>query len=66
MRVLHLDRGFERTLITLMVLPPPFIMPLFISERNQKDMQLVLNTLYLHVLVTFVIFTLLFPILFNF
>ncbi|AGL49904.1 hypothetical protein ACMTAS_1020 [Thermotoga neapolitana DSM 4359] len=41
-------------------------MPLFISERNQKDMQLVLNTLYLHVLVTFVIFTLLFPILFNF
>jgi len=61
-KIFGFDSGFKRALITLMILPPPFIMPLFIKTENQKEMQIVLNTLYLHTLVSLIVFTIIFSV----
>lgn len=61
-RVFGFNRDFEQALITLMILPPPFIMPLFIKEDDQENMQYILNTLSLHTLVSLVVFTIIFSI----
>ncbi|MCD6545221.1 MAG: AEC family transporter [Thermotogae bacterium] len=65
-KVFKFDKTFERALITMMILPPPFIMPLFIKEENQKDMQFVLNTLSLHTLISLIVFTVIFSVFFTF
>jgi len=62
-KIFKFDQGFKQALITMMILPPPFIMPLFIKEEDQKNMQYVLTTLSLHTLVSLVTFTLIFSIL---
>ena len=57
------DIGFKRAVITMMVLPPPFIMPLFIREENQRDMQYVLNTLSLHTIISLIALVVVFSFL---
>ena len=63
MRLFGFDAGFKRAVITMMVLPPPFIMPLFIREENQREMQYVLNTLSLHTLISLIVLVVIFSIL---
>ncbi len=51
-RLAHLDRGFQAAVLTMFVLPPPFVIPLFIQESNDRDRAFVVNTLSLATLVT--------------
>lgn len=55
--VLHLDRSFQAALMTMMILPPPFVIPLFMQEADIADRQYVVNTLSLSTLVTLVAFS---------
>jgi predicted permease len=55
--VLHLDRSFQAAVMTMMVLPPPFVTPLFMQEAQAEDREYVVNTLSLSTLVTLVAFS---------
>lgn len=51
-----LDIGFEAALFTLLILPPPFILTLFMKQDLEEELHSVDNTLTLHTLVTIVVF----------
>lgn len=57
--LLHLPRIFSVALFTMFVLPPPFIMPLFMDSRSGGSQNYVGNTLSLGTLMTLVGFTIL-------
>ncbi len=62
-RLLGLDRGFQAAVLTMVVLPPPFVIPLYMQRADQDDRAYVVNTLSLSTLVTlfaFAIVTVLF------
>jgi hypothetical protein len=54
---LQLDLIFHIALYSLIILPPPFIIPLFISKENTQPY--ILNTLSLGTVITIILFTLL-------
>jgi hypothetical protein len=47
----------EAAVLTMFVLPPPFVIPLFMREPEGVDRTFVVNTLSLATLVTLVAFT---------
>ena len=51
-RLLQLDRAFQAAVLTMIVLPPPFVIPLFIKADDQANRTFVVNTLSLATLVT--------------
>jgi predicted permease len=51
-RALGLDRGFQAAVLTMVVLPPPFVIPLYLHKADQDDRAYVVNTLSLSTLVT--------------
>jgi predicted permease len=55
-----LEPGFQVALFTLMILPPPFIIPLYMHPDNDSEHRYVNNTLMIYTLVSIVIFTLFF------
>lgn len=55
--LLHLDRPFQAAVMTMMVLPPPFVTPLFMQEASSEDREYVVNTLSLSTLVTLAAFS---------
>jgi malate permease and related proteins len=55
-RVLRLPGLFSAALFTMFVLPPPFIIPLFMEGRSAEDHDYVSNTLSLSTLVTLAAF----------
>jgi malate permease and related proteins len=56
-RLLNLDHGFKAAVLTMFILPPPFIIPLFMTSAEKRDRNIILNTLTLATLVTIVAFT---------
>jgi malate permease and related proteins len=50
--LLGLDRGVQAAVMTMFVLPPPFVMPLFIPPADTRNMTFVVNTLSLATVVT--------------
>jgi hypothetical protein len=63
-QLLHLDRGFQAAVLTMIILPPPFVIPLFIHEADRHDQTYVVNTLSLATLVTlfaFAVVTVVYP-----
>ncbi len=54
--MLGLDPIFTHALVTLMVLPPPFIIPLFIPETKRADLTYVNNVLSVSSLVSIAVF----------
>ena len=50
-RWLGLDAGFEVALLTLIALPPPFVIPIFMRDRDEGDLGYTLNTIALATLV---------------
>lgn len=46
-RLLELPQGFQSAVLTMFVLPPPFVMPLFMSRASSEERNYVLNTLTL-------------------
>jgi predicted permease len=61
--LLHLDPLFEAALFTLLVLPPPFIIPLYTrSDLNKEERQYINNVLTIHTILSVTIFILFFVI----
>ncbi|MDD2533114.1 MAG: hypothetical protein PHC86_00220 [Eubacteriales bacterium] len=54
--VLHLDKAFVTALYTLFLLPPPFVIPIFMQEKRPEDRQFILNTLSVHIVLSLVAF----------
>jgi len=56
--LLHLDRGFQAALMTLLILPPSFITLLYLPEGDAETQAYVVNTLSLSTLLTLILFPL--------
>jgi predicted permease len=54
--LMGLEAGFEAALFTLLILPPPFILTLFMPQDLEDEIHSVDNTLTLHTIVTIIIF----------
>ena len=55
-RSLELASDYQLALITLCILPPPFIIPLFIKNTDQSEQAYIYNTLSLGAVVSVLIF----------
>jgi len=55
-RLLGLDPVFQAALLTLFILPPPFVIPLFIPDASEDQRTYVVNSLSLGTLVTLIAF----------
>ena len=51
-RVLGFGHTFVLAFATMLILPPPFVTPIFLDARDEKEKQLVLNTLSVHTIAT--------------
>lgn len=58
--LLQLERAYAMALFVLLILPPPFIVPLFMRQDSLADRQYVNNTLTLHTIVTIIVFAIFF------
>jgi len=56
--LLQLDAGFKAAVMTMFILPPPFVIPLFMQGAELDDRNFVVNSLTLATVVTLVAFTL--------
>lgn len=54
---LGLGKPFEAAMFTLLVLPPPFIIPLYMRPGDEDERRYVNNVLALHTIVSLIIFT---------
>lgn len=54
--ILDLDSTYEIALYTLFMLPPPFVLPIFMDGKKERDKQLILNTISIHIILTLVAF----------
>lgn len=57
-RLLGLDPVFQAAVLTMLLLPPPFVIPLFMPEASESDRTYVVNSLSLATLVTLFAFAL--------
>ena len=57
-RLLHLDTAFQAAVMTMAILPPPFVIPLFMPNTDEADVNFVVNSLTLAILVTLVTYPL--------
>ena len=55
-RVLHLDRSFGLALYTMFLLPPPFVIPIFIDQNAENEKRDILNVLSVNIIMTLVAF----------
>jgi len=58
-RALHLDRSFQLAVYTMFILPPPFVIPIYMDESSAGQKPLVLNTISLHVVFSLLAFVVL-------
>lgn len=54
--LLGLDRMFQMALYILFLLPPPFVIPIMMQEKDPEQRQFVLNTLSVHLLLSIMAF----------
>jgi hypothetical protein len=62
--LLGLDRTYQAAVMTMAILPPPFVIPLFMKNASDEETAYVVNTLSLSTLVTlgaFVVVSLILP-----
>lgn len=60
---LGLDQEFQAAVMTMVILPPPFVIPLFMPNAGEQDVNYVLNSLTLATLVTLMLYPLV-PVVF--
>lgn len=58
--LLQLEKAFAVALFVLLILPPPFIVPLFMGQDSISDRRYVNNVLTLHTIVTIAVFAIFF------
>lgn len=61
---LSLDSIYTKALITMFILPPPFVTPIFMGD-DRENMQYVLTTISLNIMITLVLFIILSMTIFN-
>ncbi len=54
--LLGFDHTFVLAFVTMLVLPPPFVTPIFLTPRDEEEKQFVLNTLSIHTVATLVVY----------
>jgi predicted permease len=57
--ILQLDRSYEIALYTLFLLPPPFVVPIYMKESNGKDRDFILNSISISILLSLAAFLIL-------
>ncbi len=55
--LLDLEPAFEAALFTLLILPPPFIVPLYMRTRRADERRYINNVLMVYTVVTLILFT---------
>jgi malate permease and related proteins len=50
--VLHLDRTFQAAVYLMFLLPPPFVIPIYMDKSTQEKKSILLDTISLHVLMS--------------
>jgi malate permease and related proteins len=60
--LLDLDRGFQIAFFTLLILPPPFIIPIFMKKELTEEKAFITNTLMLHTVATIITFIIYFAL----
>ena len=60
--LLNLDRGFQIAFFTLLILPPPFIIPIFMKKGLAEEKAFITNTLMLHTVASIIIFIIYFAL----
>jgi predicted permease len=63
-RLLGLDPEFQAAVMTMVILPPPFVIPLFMRSAGEENINYVLNSLTLATLITLVLYPLV-PVVFS-
>ncbi|NLP00495.1 MAG: permease [Clostridiaceae bacterium] len=55
-RLLNLDDTFKIALYTMFLLPPPFVIPIYMNEKEEKNKQFILNTLSISIILSLLAF----------
>jgi malate permease and related proteins len=58
----NLDHGFQIAFFTLLILPPPFIIPIFMKKDLTEEKAFITNTLMLHTVASIVVFIIYFAL----
>ena len=58
-RLLNLDDTFKIALYTMFLLPPPFVIPIYMDEKEEENKQFILNTLSISTILSLVAFIIL-------
>lgn len=57
--ILQLDKSYETALYTLFLLPPPFVVPIYMKESNGSDRDFMLNSISISILLSLAAFLIL-------
>jgi len=55
-KLMGLDKGFQAAVFTLLILPPPFILTLYMNPERKDELCSVDNSLTLHTIITILVF----------
>lgn len=55
-RLLNLDDTFKIALYTMFLLPPPFVIPIYMDEKEEENKQFILNTLSISIILSLLAF----------
>ena len=58
-RILKLDNTFKIALYTMFLLPPPFVIPIFMEDKEEKNKQFILNAISINIILSLVLFIIL-------
>ena len=58
-KVLHLDNTFKIALYTMFLLPPPFVIPIYMKDHEENNKQFVLNTISISIILALAAFLIL-------
>lgn len=58
-KALHLDKSFQLAVYTMFLLPPPFVIPIYMGDTAEKEKEVVLASISLHVLFSLIAFVIL-------
>lgn len=58
-RVMHLDFTFKIALYTMFLLPPPFVIPIFMEDKEEKNKHFILNTISINIILSLAAFMIL-------
>jgi len=50
--ILHLDRTFQAAVYLMFLLPPPFVIPIYMDKSTDEKKSILLDTISLHVIMS--------------